>query len=261
MDFSTEKFDIILLAGQSNAQGSGYGPVEEEYLPDGVLYRMNGKGEHEKYENGAWTLSLPIHITVSEVDTRVADDLAVSFARAYIRKGLLAEGRKLLIVHTALGATSFAAGQWTPMGLCYRRMLYMLDCALNLNPENRVVALLWHQGESDASRGTSYEAQKEYLSYLFSTTRTRAHNDRLPIVAADFCAQWKNENLAACEPIVRAIRETVESLGGVFVETEDLPSNCQDGADPEDRIHFSRRSLHILGARYFDAFIKITEKE
>jgi hypothetical protein len=260
MDFSTVKFDIILLAGQSNAQGSGYGPVEEEYLPDGILYRMNGKGEHEKYENGAWTFSLPVAITIGEVDTRVADDLAVSFARAYIRRGLLAEDRKLLILHTALGATSFALDQWTPMGLCYRRMLYMLDCALNLHPENRVVALLWHQGESDATRGATEPMHYENLCYLFENARKRAKNENMPIVAADFCADWKSENAAACAPVVAAIRRAVDDFGGVFIETADLPSNAQAKADPEDHIHFSRNSLHILGKRYFEAFDKIRTK-
>jgi hypothetical protein len=37
MNFDNVKFDIILLAGQSNAQGSGYGPLVEEHLPDGVF--------------------------------------------------------------------------------------------------------------------------------------------------------------------------------------------------------------------------------
>ena len=49
MNFADTKFDIVLIAGQSNAEGSGYGPVAEEHLPDGVVYRMSGLGEGDKY--------------------------------------------------------------------------------------------------------------------------------------------------------------------------------------------------------------------
>lgn len=255
MNFDNVKFDIILLAGQSNAQGSGYGPLVEEHLPDGVLYRMSGLGKGDGYIEGRWHLSLPVDVTIEEVDSREKYDFAVSFAREYRRLGLLAEDRKLLILHTALGATSFMAEQWTPMGLCYRRMLYLLDCALNLNPENRVVAMLWHQGESDASRGATEQMHYENLCYLFENTRKRVGNNIL-IITADFCADWKSENAEACAPIVAAIRRATEAFGGVFIETADLPSNAQDKADPEDHIHFSRKSLEILGKRYFEAFDK-----
>ena len=34
IDYGNQSFDIILLAGQSNAEGNGVGPVTEEYLPD-----------------------------------------------------------------------------------------------------------------------------------------------------------------------------------------------------------------------------------
>ena len=34
-----EKFDIIIQGGQSNAEGGGLGPVEQEYQPnDKILY-------------------------------------------------------------------------------------------------------------------------------------------------------------------------------------------------------------------------------
>ena len=260
MNFADVKFDIVLIAGQSNAQGSGYGPVAEEHLPDGVVYRMSGLGKGDKYENSTWHLSLPPVIEIEALDSTKSDDFGTAFVREYRRKGLLAEDRKILVLNTALGATSFAVGHWTPMGLCYRRMLYMIDCALNLHPENRVVALLWHQGESDASRGTTEEAQKDYLTYLFSQVRERTHNADLPIIAADFCREWKSQNAEACAPILSAIRRAVSDFGGEFLETADLPSNSEDGADPEDHIHFSRNSLHILGKRYFEAFERICKK-
>ena len=256
MNCVNEKFDIILLSGQSNAQGSGYGPIEEEHLPDGVLHRMYGSG---KYVDGDWVLPLPVEIGLEESDSRKKYDLAISFAHEYRKKGLLADGRKLLIVDSALGATGFVKGHWKQEDPACIRMHQMLDAALAMNNENRVVALLWHQGESDAARDVDEKTHYENLSALFESVREKALG--VPIVSADFCAQWKSENIEKCVPVVRAIRRVTEDMGGRFIETADLPSNSQAGHSPEDHIHFSRRSLEILGKRYFEAFEDIVKSE
>lgn len=40
-DFSKEAFDIIIQAGQSNAESYGFGPVEEPYLPSEDVWYLN----------------------------------------------------------------------------------------------------------------------------------------------------------------------------------------------------------------------------
>lgn len=257
MNFANEKFDIILLAGQSNAQGSGYGPIEEDYLPDGRLYRLVGKGH--KYVNEEWIVPLPTEIGIEEVDSRKKYDFAIPFARAYLRNGLLSEGRKLLILDCALGATGFVKGHWRAADPVCIRMHQMLDAALAMNSENRVIAILWHQGESDAARDADEKTHYENLTALLESVKAKVGG--VPIVAGDFCAHWKSEKAEKCAPVIRAIRRVMEDVGGRFVETADLPSNSQDGQDPEDHIHFSRRSLEILGARYFEAFESILKEK
>lgn len=252
MNYKNEKFDIIWLAGQSNAQGSGYGPIKEEHLPDGVLFRMFGSG---KYVNEDWVLPLPVEVGIEESDSRKKYDLAISFAREYMKKGLLSEGRKLLILDTALGATGFVKGHWRQKDPACIRMHQMLDAALALNAENRVVAMLWHQGESDAARDVDEKTHYENLSTLLQSVRAKV--GIVPIIAGDFCAQWKEQNAEKCAPVIRAIRHVMKDMGGAFVETADLPSNEQDKTEQPDQIHFSRRSLEILGKRYFEAFDRI----
>ena len=256
MDFGKEKFDIILLAGQSNAEGSGVGPAAEEYLPDGVVYHMFGS---KKIVDKKWVLEFPVEIRIEETDSTKKDDLAVSFAYEYKMSGLLEEGRKILIIDTGLGATAFLTGHWGPRDRGYLRMRYMLDCALNMNPENRVVAMLWHQGETDAAHNATKDGHYASLMRLFSDTREQCGNSRLPIVAGDFCYQWKSTHEEKCAPVIDAIRLAITELGGGFVETSDLPSNHQDGAKEGDDIHFSRNSVHILGRRYFEAYKRILE--
>lgn len=254
MDFGKEKFDIILIAGQSNAEGSGYGPVEEEYLPDGVTYHMFGS---KTLVDKKWVLEFPIGIRIEEADSTKKDNFALSFAREYKRSGMLKDGRKLLIIDTGLGGTAFLNGYWKPEDPGYKRMRYMLDCALDMNPENRLVALLWHQGETDATCHATREGHYERLARLFSDTRKQAQNDRLPIISAGFCNQWQSKHEDICTPVLEAIKHAVSDVGGEFVETGDLPSNDQDRTREGDVIHFSRNSLHLLGRRYFEAYSKI----
>ena len=39
-DFTKEKFDIIIQAGQSNAEGYGFGPASEPYTPCDKVYYL-----------------------------------------------------------------------------------------------------------------------------------------------------------------------------------------------------------------------------
>ena len=69
----------------------------------------------------------------------------------------------------------------------------------------------------------------------------------------------KSKNIEICAPIVEKIKLVTEEMGGNFVETSDLPSNDQKVANGDD-IHFCRESLHVLGHRYFDAYLKILNR-
>jgi len=40
-DFSKEKFDILIQAGQSNSQGWGFGAVAAPYVPNGDAWYLN----------------------------------------------------------------------------------------------------------------------------------------------------------------------------------------------------------------------------
>ena len=40
-DFTKDIFDIIIQAGQSNAEGYGFGPAKDPYVPDGRVFYLN----------------------------------------------------------------------------------------------------------------------------------------------------------------------------------------------------------------------------
>jgi hypothetical protein len=55
-----EKYDIILQAGQSNADGYGHGPAEVSYVPDErILYLTAGNPQAgEYYPEGELAISI-----------------------------------------------------------------------------------------------------------------------------------------------------------------------------------------------------------
>ena len=157
MDLKKEKFDIIIQAGQSNAQGTGIGDVTTEYIPTDKVYYLNSEKTVEVLEDGL-KIELsdkPITVEIAkecvEADT-IIGDFSLTFSEEYIKCGRLKDDRKLLIVRAAIGGTGFLK-HWGLNDMLYLKMLEMVDYALGLNPENKVVAFLWHQGEHDAFEG------------------------------------------------------------------------------------------------------------
>lgn len=256
-NFTEEKFDIIIQAGQSNCEGYGFGPIEQPYQPN----------ENVWYLNADMTISQAAEkVQGNEIQTT----FGLYFAEEYLRKGLLKEGRKLLILRTAVGGTGFLEGRWNMTGDLYRHMMDMIQTALSLNEDNRLVCLLWHQGETDAAQHASYEVHYTHLSHLVSSVRTEfAQSTKfpvLPFIAGDFVHQWRDENPEICTPVLKAIQDVcIDCSNAYFVETDGLLSNRQElSRDPlgwEDHIHFSRKACGELGKRYFDAFMTLCDQK
>ena len=270
MDFSQEKFDIIVQAGQSNAAGFGQGPVKNEYIPSpDVLYLNVDVNTSEGIKDGVWSLILeygdkPFSIEVAREkdlgDNVMNGDFSLTFCEEYKKAGLLKKDRKLLVIRAGIGGTGFMKKHWTKDGIVYLKMLEMIDYALSLNSENRIVGLLWHQGEHDAFEHNDPDIFESQLTYLFASLKERYSLPDLPIVTADFVNEWKNENIEDCVPIVDKIKKVTQAFAGEFVETSDLPSNNQKHGNG-DTIHFCRQSLHDLGRRYFQAYKKILNRK
>ena len=264
MDYKKEKFDIIIEGGQSNADGCGWGEADEDYIPDeDILYLKIDKNTSEGIKDGVWSLILeytdkPLEITVAE--ERIAEntklgDFALTFAEEY-KKKYLQKGRKILIIRAGVGGTGFMKKHWGVGELVYQKMIEMVDYALGLNRENRLVAFLWHQGEHDAFEKNDPKTFEEQLEKTLKSVRDRYNAPRLPLISGDFSNEWKMQNLEICAPIIEKIKTVTKELNGEFVETSDLLSNNQKNGGG-DGIHFCRNSLHALGRRYFKAYEKI----
>lgn len=252
-DFTEEKFDIFIQAGQSNSEGYGFGKTEEPYEPN----------ENVWYMNGDFTICMAAE-TVYGNETQ--GTYALSFAREYLRTGLLPQGRRLLILRAAVGGTGFLDHRWNMTDDLYLRMMEMIRTAVSLNKENCLVGFLWHQGETDALLNAAKEEHYQRLMALLRSVREEFHVPMLPFIAGDFVQRWKKDNAAISIPVSEAIRSVCRDCGnGASVETDGLKSNTEEGLgksplseDGVDTIHFSRNSCYLLGKRYFAAFAEMT---
>lgn len=255
-----EKYDIFIQAGQSNADGYGHGPAECPYVPDErILYYTAGTPEAcDYYPNSECTVQIAAERPKEGGDPEDRlGDFSLSFAQKYVEAGLLAPDRKLLIVRTAVGGTGFLKHYWQVGDPLYIRMLQITDEVLNRNPENRLMGLLWHQGEHEAAFHNDPEVYHDQLKAVVQGVRKHYEELELPFVCAGFCDEWAQKNQPDSDIIMDVIRSVAEECGGAYIETADLRSNNQKFGSG-DEIHFCREDLQELGRRYFAAYQKLT---
>ena len=257
-----DKYDIFLQAGQSNAAGYGHGDAQHPYVPDpNILYLTQGDPQAAEYEikgDYAITVAAERPNTTCGPEDRLGD-FSLSFAQKYVEEGRLEPGRKVLIVRAAVGATGFLKHYWGMGEPLYLRMLRMTDYALSLNPENRLMGLLWHQGEHEAAFQNDPKRYHTQLLELAGSVRARYEKPELPFICGGFCKEWAEKNQPACGEITAVIRSVAAEAKGCYIETADLRSNNQKTGDG-DEIHFCREDLQELGRRYFAAYKTLTDK-
>ena len=242
-DFSKDPLDIIIQGGQSNSEGCGLGPVEHPYEQRPKIMMM---------ENDLTIMTAREKVWGNDA----VGNFVFSFADKYAKDGRLKFGRKLLILLAAVGGTGFYDRRWGMKDDLYLKMIEMTKTAMALNPDNRVVAFLWHQGETDTGNPIR-DLHYENLLTLVKSVREITGKEKLPFIAGNFVPQWYNDNTEVCIPIISAIKDVCEDIGhAAFVETDGLTSNSEVTGN-DDMIHFSREALYKLGDRYYEAFTKI----
>ena len=266
-DTVTEKYDIIILAGQSNAEGQGIGAVTREFVPDKRIHFMKDDANPKFVtENGVTRLVMkwPATNSICVADERITENgktgcFALQFAEQYAQT-YLSKDRKVLIVNANFGGTGFARPEWGIGNPMHTRMIAMTNEALAGNPENRVVAILWDQGEHDAFENADWDHDRRYATHKKNLTATFADlyekigDQSVPLIACGFTDAFCHTLPEATDAVLRAIREVIADFGGSFVQTHGLATNSEAVPDSKDIYHFSRESLHILGQMVFEKY-------
>ena len=261
-----EKLDIIVIAGQSNAEGYGIGPCERSFRPTPKILMMRDT-DNQGYSvddktHGKFNIQMPRDYLIGIAEERCSTsgrigNFGLYFARKYAEN--MDNDRRVLLLQCAVGATGFAKGNWGVGSVLYERMIEMCTLALGMNRDNRIAAVLWHQGEHDAIfRPNLSDSEREKthyndLSSMISDFRMRF--DTCPFLMGGFTDEWQK----SCERsriIVSALKKiTSDYERTAFVNAEGLKTNNQELGNG-DVFHFSRNSLFLLGERYYDEYCR-----
>ena len=194
------KYDIVIVGGQSNAEGNGLPYADDLQLRSNRIMSLSAlkKVEHLPEKVRVTYFDEPFQLKIAEeqvIGNGKRNGFYLPFARLY-EEHLLETDRKLLLVYAAVGGTGFKKGNWIPTGPEYLKMLEMVDFALAMSPANRLVAFLWHQGEHDAFEQNPPQAYGQQLEFLVQSVRERYNAPQLPFIAGDFVHEWKSKNSA-----------------------------------------------------------------
>ena len=271
-DFSKIVFDIIIVAGQSNAEGNGVSlDAKPLVIPDAYEIIDKNKYGMKLKEDGSYDsldFVYPVETVIRELQERNIDgiynsDLSLSFVEQYKKSRFYSPDRKILVIKTAYGGSGFAFDQHGVGNPLYRRMLDMINVGLSLNKNNRIVAFLWHQGEHDAFENAQFSYDERYEYYYsnllkqFLAIREKYKQFDFPIITGGLCRDWKKRYMEQSEAVEKATVDACNKLGNAaFVVASDLPSN-EETIHNGDLDHFCKQSVLILGERYFEAFASL----
>lgn len=246
-----EAYDVVILVGQSNAVG--YGKGEVNYQSHETVKELFRNERFNTRKNPSFPKRQYVFKDAG-LRPHGMSGFYLFFGKKY-EKEFLRPGRKLLFVRGAVSGTGFSDGGWGRNDYLYLNAVDMAKRIKLGNPDNRIVAILWHQGETDVINGVTKEYYKENFASLIRGLRFELNMPYVPFIAGDMVEEWYKQQDNA-ESVRQAVKEVIDETDYCgFVSSEGL---CGNGGN--DIIHFSGKSNEILGERYFEEFKRIRDK-
>ena len=268
-NIKNEKFDIIVIAGQSNADCNGISEDSVFETRNDIFEMIDANKYYLDFSNPdkpVLKITLPVQTKIQCLqerfgETQIVCDFSIPFVDEYVKSKYFDKSRKLLVIKSAVGGTGFCKKEWGKDCFLYKRLCDMVEKALSFNKENRLVAFLWHQGECDAFENPNVSPEVKEATYIekfmeqINDFKSR-FNYKLPIIMGEMVNEWANldEFKKHTTAIESALRKCAETLGNsTVVSSEGLKSN-NEAFGNGDNIHFCKKSLTELGKRYYKAY-------
>lgn len=232
-----EKFQVFLLAGQSNM--SGRGEITEDDLKVHPRVLMLAK-------DGSWQYAVdPIHY-----DKKIAGvGLGKSFAIALAEKD---KDITIGLVPAAVGGSPIAT--WEPGGYHEKTDTHPYDDAISrarrAMKDGTLSGILWHQGEGDSGPGR-WPVYEEKLFALVERFREDLEAPEVPFIIGQlgrFEAKPWTEGRHKVNEAHNKVAEKTKFSG--FVSSFGLTSK-------PDNTHFNTPSLHEFGKRYARRYFQV----
>lgn len=226
----------ILIIGQSNMAGRGFKDEVEPIRNDKLFVLRNGR----------WW---PMYVPVNPDRVTAGINLTESFADLYSKEKDVEVG----IIPCADGGTCL--DQWEVGGPIFDHACYMAELASRTSD---IVAILWHQGESDCSP-ERYPVYEEKLEKIIDALRERTGLFEVPFIVGGLGDFLKNNPRS--ENFGKYYKKINESLLSLSIRKEKMGFVSAEGlsANP-DNLHFSAAALREFGVRYYEEFKKLEGK-
>jgi hypothetical protein len=230
--------DVYLLTGQSNMVGQA--TIEPQDTPAiQRVYLLDALGQWEIARNSLARYS----------SCGPGDKLGPGYTFAKTLAAAIPD-KEFGIVHN--GCNSMSIDAWNKSGDLYRMCVQRTKQGLQTDPRNKLRAILWHQGESDAAPYAPRGNEAFYmgkLKTLVRNFRTDFGDSTLPFIVGQIPqVKW---DWIDCAEMNRILLQAPDSIPYSAVAGSDGLTVNPDG------IHFDSRSQRILGERYAQKVVSL----
>lgn len=253
-------YDVVLCIGQSNmaGEGSAYSvpdldPIDPRVSVYGSPASAGIAGAY-KHPGAVVTAVEPLHNYMADGGTAGGMSMALPFARLYARTRPV--NRNVLLIAAAYSSTGFETNvtgdalNWKAAAAnnLYANAVAMTNAALALDPKNRVVGAIWHQGERDATNQTPQATYEADLDELIAALRAEFGEDLWFVLG-----QMTKEGLASnsYEPPINAAHVDTPRRNVLTGFAYGPPLGYSDPTNGP--LHFSAAGQRLNGASYFKA--------
>jgi len=237
-DMIPEKHNIwvFIMAGQSNMAGRGQ--VEAmDTIPHPRILSINKNGE-------LIIAKEPLHFYEPAM---TGLDCGLSFGKELLK--LVPDSVSILMLPTAVGGSSIR--QWVNDS-SFRGVTLFSNFKEKVEIGKKygtIKGILWHQGETDASKAETINIYDAQLEKLFAAFRTEVGNKELPVFIGELGSFSKND--AKWQSINSKISTFIErDSNSYLVKTSDL-------FHKGDSVHFDAEGQRKMGERFAERFIEM----
>jgi len=238
-------YDIFLIAGQSNTHlGKGLDTLID--TDDQRIKQLGRFGTHNKRVIAA---KEPLeHWTAAVNDI----GFGLTFAKASLAK-YMHEGRRVLLIPCGHGSTGLSTNHWNKGNALYNDAVERTRSALSLNKENKLIAILWHQGESDVT-WPGYEPR---LDSMITRMRREITGDQsVPFLLGGLVPGWVEKDTSR-KIMQSAISNTPKRVANTAFVSPYYPVVIKTANMGITEVHYDAAAQRILGKRYFFVFDSI----
>ena len=225
---------LILCIGQSNMAGRAK-PTDEDRTVVANAYKLN--------RDLKWVAAkAPYHFDKTVAAVGPVDD----FVRLYLKEH---PGETVGVVPCAVGGSPLVS--WTPgeKGRRGANLRVALERAKAAKANGKFIAILWHQGETDAAKATAEQLAEYYpRDFKAMVEAVRREIGDVPVIVGEI-GRWMRkdgDHAAKINPVIGALPKTVPNCAVASSE----------GLKNQDTHHFDREAQHVLATRYYEEFKK-----